>query len=510
MVVGEDKMEHIDRNEFLRRMADKALGVNDARNDPALADVDAERADLDGDGLIRGDEVNSLLIEMEQAVDRARQGAVVTGPHSETRNPLDTMMDAALALAVPARVDAPPKFADLALAAAFPNPNDATIDGDAAERRATAVQYALGRLGFFKIRVDGSFGPMSRAALESFQASEIGLQFELTVSGELDTKTLRALDAALAVADLIPPASRADDPLAYLSDFAKHGISPIQIDDISQPLSWSQPGVQTAYGRFVQEYWPVLKENRVELDCKALALFFMDQFRAKVREDLDIELPLPRSRRYGIPESTWIVATTKRPHGAFERTEGLPQLRQGYEAVSRIEKLDPNHSMLRGPNFYYPGIYAHGVYLATTPVPDQGPPIDNLGDSSIPEIPVDILRSGDIIFIDHSDEGRRYDHTINVIQVERNADGRVIELVLAVASFDDIKDADSSTPPRGLDEVNNYVEEVTVKLDTDGRIISSEVTYSTEPSYLVVNRYSAAKTIMELKPGGVLSINRWG
>src|SRR5688572_31612274 len=49
-------------------------------------------------------------------------------------------------------------------------------------------------------------------------------------------------------------------------------------------VNWKHPEVQAAYGKFVSEYWGVLKENRVEADCKTVALFFMDQFRSKVKD----------------------------------------------------------------------------------------------------------------------------------------------------------------------------------------------------------------------------------
>jgi hypothetical protein len=114
-----------------------------------------------------------------------------------------------------------------------------------------------------------------------------------------------------------------------------------------------------------------------------------------------------------------------------------------------------------------------------------------------------------MIFIDHTGDGR-HDHTVNVIGVERDAAGRARKLKLAVGSFDDMKDADSATPPRGLYEVNNYCEEVEVDLDEQGKIAASRVTWSSEPPYVARSRYSARTTLMELKPGGTLKVARWG
>jgi hypothetical protein len=58
--------------------------------------------------------------------------------------------------------------------------------------------------------------------------------------------------------------------------------------------------------------------------------------------------------------------------------------------------------------------------------------------------------------------------------------------------------------------VNTYSEEVTVELNEWGNVISSEVSYASEPSYLVDTRYSARTTLMEQQAGGKLIVARWG
>ncbi|MBL9038701.1 MAG: hypothetical protein JNG84_09325 [Archangium sp.] len=73
-----------------------------------------------------------------------------------------------------------------------------------------------------------------------------------------------------------------------------------------------------------------------------------------------------------------------------------------------------------------------------------------------------------------------------------------------------MKDASGATAPRGLYEVNNYAEEVTVTFSPTGRIQSSTVTWSSEPDYLVKSRYAARSTIMELDAGGKVMLGRWG
>ncbi len=72
-----------------------------------------------------------------------------------------------------------------------------------------------------------------------------------------------------------------------------------------------------------------------------------------------------------------------------------------------------------------------------------------------------------------------------------------------------VTDANGATAPNGLGEVNNYTEEVTIDLDAAGRVARSRVTWSSEPSWLVEPRYSARTLLMEMKPGGRLSVGRW-
>jgi len=60
-----------------------------------------------------------------------------------------------------------------------------------------------------------------------------------------------------------------------------------------------------------------------------------------------------------------------------------------------------------------------------------------------------------------------------------------------------------------LGKVNNYSEEVTVRFGTNGRVTSSEVTWSSEPAYVSAKRYGAHNTLMELRPGGELFLARW-
>ncbi len=399
---------------------------------------------------------------------------------------------------------AAPQPRDAALAKAFPRGFQADVRSGARGDPVLAVQYALGRLGHLESLADGSFGPKTAAAVSSFQRGA-----GLPQTGVVDRGTFAALDAAAAAHDPRPPAARAASPLAYFSDWSAFPVSQIAVSDRSRPIAGAHPEIQEAYGKFVSEYWSVLKTNRVEADCKTLALFFMDQFRSKVKADTGAELPLPSSAGNRIPRASWTAATSARPAGFFSRFEQLPSVRPGYGPAQAIQKLDPRQSMVHGVNLRYAGIDANGVARAATTRLAWDPRAENRGDQARPEVPVNELKSGDIVFIDHTGD-KKWDHTVNVVGVERDAAGRARKLTLAGGSFDDMKDADGATSPRGLQEVNNYAEEVVVDLDEAGKIAGSRVTWSSEPSYLVAGRYSARTTIMELKPGGTLKVARWG
>ena len=127
----------------------------------------------------------------------------------------------------------------------------------------------------------------------------------------------------------------------------------------------------------------------------------------------------------------------------------------------------------------------------------------------MPELPVNQLKAGDLIVIDHTGDGR-FDHMANVVKVDRDAAGKVQRLVIASGSYDDMKDANGATTPNGLGEVNNYAEEVTIDLDAAEKVSRSKVTWSSEPSWLQDGRYSARTLLMELRPGGAIAAGRWG
>lgn len=393
-------------------------------------------------------------------------------------------------------------FQDSALRKAFPNGLQGEIVRGASGTGVVAVQYALGRLGHLHDLCDGKFGGNTETALKVYQRA-VGLP----VTGKVDAALLTKLDSVVARLDLRTPAMKAADPLAYLSDFRSLQMPEIRIVGTREIYNWSSPEIQVAYGKWVGSYWEVLKQNRVEADCKGMALFLMDQFRKQILQDRFISLTHPVRR--GAVEKPWIVATRDKTRGFFNRSDsGTPANRAGYEAVKVVEKLDPQHSMLYGVAVHYPEVSAHHVARACTRVWDWSSASHNGGDTSKPEVPVNQLQPGHLIFIDHSGNGS-FDHTVNVIKVERDSGNRTRKLVMAVGSFDDIRDNSSDTEPTNLGLINTYAEEVTVELDSNGRISSSTVTWSSEPDYIVKTRYSARTTLMEQKAGGKLFIGRW-
>ena len=57
---------------------------------------------------------------------------------------------------------------DAALASAFPRNFGSVVKRRSSGNRVVALQYALGRLGFLEDLCDGSFGPITEAALKAF------------------------------------------------------------------------------------------------------------------------------------------------------------------------------------------------------------------------------------------------------------------------------------------------------------------------------------------------------
>lgn len=487
------------RSEFTQSLQNKKIDVREAAADPKLAGLDVARADLNRDGKISTpDEAVALFKEVDRFDRNGDSGsiALTTPSGSATRA-------AALVTALQSRAVFEVKDAlrDSALQTAFAAPGSLPLARGARDDRAVAVQYGLARLGFAVGTVDGQFGPGTERAVKAFQTAA-----QLPATGVVDQATVNALDAKLAATELRTPAEVSGDPLAYLGNHAALGMAKLApLSDRSKPADWNHPEVRQAYGQFVAAYWEHCKTNRVEADCKTLSLFLMDQFRNKVKTDLGVELPRPA----GLPASSWSAATSTNTRGFFSRFENLAGVRPGYEHAQAIQRLDPKATMMAGTNLRYAGVDANMASRAVKVTIPWSAERDNAGDTRAPELPVDQLTPGDVIFMDHTGDGH-VDHMANVVKVERDAAGKVTQLVLATGSFDDMKDGDGATAPNGLHEVNNYTEEVTVQVDAAGKVSSSKVTWSSEPAWLVGSRYSARTLLMEMKPGGKMSVGRWG
>jgi len=391
---------------------------------------------------------------------------------------------------------------DAALATAIPRHFAGFIRRKDKGRAVVAVQYALARLGYLDDLCDGHFGPLTEAAVSAFQQDTRGIRS----TGIVDVDTLKALDKAVSAEDFRVDAVKSGDPLEYLSDFRARGLPVVYIEGSEENVSWNHGVVQAAYGRFVADYWPVMKANRVEGDCKNIALFLMDQFRKQLKQDTLVDLPHPVLGA-GRPEKRWIIATADKTTGLFSHLDQMQVGRYDYAAMKKIQLLDKSHSMIYGVNVHYPEISTDRVAKSTKRVFDWDPAYENRGDLSKPEVPVNQLAPGHMIFIDHTGNGS-FDHTVNVIKVTRDQQQRVRQLTLAMGSYDDMRDHSAATAVT-YRALNPYSEEVIVDLDAAGRITDSTVSYSSEPSYLVKTRYRAVTALMERKRGGVLMVGRW-
>ncbi|MCK5813437.1 MAG: amidase domain-containing protein [Cocleimonas sp.] len=406
----------------------------------------------------------------------------------------------------------PTTFKDAAIHQTFAeNFNDEIKHGNRGDE-VVAIQYALGRLGHLDYICDGDFGGLTRTAVKSFQS----VTPLLDITGTVEIDTLIALDKAVSKLDLrVPVIKSGQDPMTFLSNFKLFNLPTIKVDRRGENVSWDSPDVQQAYGDFVQHYWEVLKENRIEADCKALAMFFMDQFRKHMEEETFIRLPLPRSPNGSISKRKWTVATRTDPKGLFRRVAELFFSRRvrvnrpNYVALKKVQKLDPEHVMIYGVNLRYPRTSAHQISRSATVISPWSNAYSNKGNLSKPEIPLNKLKPGYLIFIDHTGNGS-YDHTVNVVKIKKDNANRVRQLTLAIGSYDDVRDSIAATVVNSLSILNQYCEEVTIDFDENERVVRSDVTYSSEPKYIVKTRYSAKSSIMERKSGGKLKISRWG
>lgn len=514
-------MTTLTRKAFLHEMSGKKIALSQIQQDLRLKNLDATQLELADDKFIRDDlEMHQLFMLLDEFDVNGSYRSIDLGMPDEPTTvgsmiqairdlAVDDVADDHMVLDLPALGDF--QIMDTAFRRAFPKGFSGIFKRGSRGRQVVAIQYALGRMGYLEDSCDGVYGKLSTAAVRTFQAD-----YGLEVTGIVDEHILKLLDQGVSALDLRPPVMRSQqDPMRFMSDFRGLGMAKLSVDRSQENTTWNSPSVQTAYGEFVANYWEVMKENKVEADCKSLALFFMDQFRKQLMEDTFVQLPLPKSPRGSFREQQWMVSTRHKTRGLFStiiefaRRFFITDIRKNYQAVKNIQALDPDHSMLYGVNVKYPKTSAHQVAKAATVVQAWHPSYENKKDETKPEIPIEQLKPGYMVFMDHTGNGS-YDHTVNVVKVSRDDAGKVKQVVLAVGSYDDVRDSLAATVVNNLGQINHYSEEVIVDFDADGRITDSRVTWSSEPPYVVRARYHAGNTLMELKKGGELFIGRWG
>lgn len=482
------------RSDFIARMTGLKVALSDL-TDPSLQALRLSACDVDRDGVLSSrTELDRLFTELDRLDNNGNRDSVRLGdPGAPTA--VSLALDAVEQAAEPTGA-----LRDVALANAFGTTARFPIQNGNRGPQVVALQYALGRLGWLLSTIDGSFGNITKAAVQAFQNSA-----GLPATGLVDRATLEAIDQRVSQTDLRVPAARFAEPFDYLSDFSRFSLSTVTVSDLTRPLDFSHPEIREAYGRFCAEYWPVMKENRIECDCKTISLFLLRQFRAKAKQDLGVELPMPSRNGTRLANTSWTSSTGERTGGYFSRFSTLPVIRPGYSGAIEIQKVDPTHSMLYGINIRQNGLNADAVSRVVDRVI---PGTNNRGNTTKPEIDVNALHLGDTIFMDHKGDGR-FDHAMTVVGLERDGQGRVTNLTLAIGSFDDMKDANSDTPPRGPAEINQYAEELQISFDSAGGILGSGTTWTSEPAYIAKPRYTPQNTLMELRAGGTIFVGRW-
>lgn len=359
-----------------------------------------------------------------------------------------------------------------------------------------ALQRSLVTLGYSQIKkIDGIFGEKSTLpALKQFQKDN-----KIKATGKLDKVTLIKLNDALN--------KKASEPI-IIPD-----MTPINI----KAKSWESPELKAAYGKFVNERWEFLKGEVVETDCKGLALKFLSDFIQYYKEQTGIKLPYPGGKN-GVQEVKPVKFNSKETNG-WNGDLPSDSTRDDYKGFKKLKEAYPDESLIRGTNYYFPGIGADYVAKKmikqvisgnnSEPIINEHP--ENMSIRKMqkkPEVDINQLEAGDIIFIDHTDGGKSWDHTVNILDVNKREDGSVKSIKMAVAAYDDLMDRKAETPPE-YPNINFYSEEVLVKFDQNGKITSSKVNWSSEPFYINSSRYNATNTLMELKKGGTLMVGRW-
>lgn len=261
-----------------------------------------------------------------------------------------------------------------------------------------------------------------------------------------------------------------------------------------QPIDWSNPAVQEAYGDFLKERWNAWKQNGEEADCKTLALRMMEDFRRHFADKAGIALADPIPAKL---QGKWVQYTAAKP-GPLPATVPA-KARDDYSPHA-------GKPMISGPNHFYQHILADAVARHVTtevkerdgkatiqPYQRKKPMPEGLAMFLDPHPAVgtrlvnpEALRPGDILFQNHpvgvrQTQDQRVDHTMHVISVERDpVSGKVSKLVIAMGTYDDLNDYNENTHP-SIDRLNNYAFETAIEFDGDGDVADCHVTWQSDP-----------------------------
>lgn len=240
------------------------------------------------------------------------------------------------------------------------------------------------------------------------------------------------------------------------------------------PATFQDADVQRAYAEWLPQRWERWKANREEADCKTTAAKLMTDFRADYQQTTGRTIADPFKGR-----AKWLVGTREKPNGMQATIPTSGPLRPEYRQVKGQPAID-------GPNHRIPGISADAAARTyTRPVATRnGQALVTKSDGrdgfakSDWRINQDLLQPGDVIFQQHRHpDDNRWDHAMTVVKVERDAQGRTQRLTMAIGSFDDLKDADSATPPTNV--VNLYAYEETIDF-RDGALVDAHVTWQSD------------------------------
>ena len=190
----------------------KVTGENNAETTAAIRRYQIRKG-LKITGNINQETLSSLKSNSNSVAATSRSGSkpAATQPNSVVSNTSSTVSEASPtpASGEPARaVETNPSYAASFYQSAPPQMNRRIIAG---------AQYQLMRRGYYRARVDGTYGPQTAFALRAFQ-SRAGL----VPTGHLDTQTLDALGLSDTSLAYVAPAPREDETWIPVRKF-KHG-----------------------------------------------------------------------------------------------------------------------------------------------------------------------------------------------------------------------------------------------------------------------------------------------